>query len=41
MDEKEIEENDTDEATEKIDADEEGSFAELFAQSSQTPYSRV
>ena len=37
---KEIEEIDTEEETEKIDGEEEGSFAELFEQSPQTPYGR-
>jgi small subunit ribosomal protein S1 len=37
---KETEEIDTEEETEKIEAGEEGSFAELFEQTSQTPYGR-
>ena len=40
MDGKEIEEIDTEEETEKIEGEEEGSFAELFEQSPQTPYGR-
>jgi small subunit ribosomal protein S1 len=37
---KEIEEIETEEGTEEIEAGEEGSFAELFEQTSQTPYGR-
>ena len=40
MEEKELEPIDNDEEKEKIEGEEEGSFAELFAQSSQTPYGR-
>ena len=40
MDGKEVEEIDTEEETEKIDGEEEGSFAELFEHSPQTPYGR-
>jgi len=40
MDGKTVEEIDTEEEAEKIEGEEEGSFAELFAQSTQTAYGR-